>query len=121
MNEASIPKMTSFHDSSRRRIGGHSDGRSCWLAAYAALPALHILPVAAKALVWDVDIILDGAWKSIQVTIEQLPRLLLEWNDGPEEALRVWWGCEAPSGRGSAEGAGEPCQIVQADPDDLGL
>lgn len=109
--------MTSFHDSSRRRIGG-PDGRPCWLAAAAALPALHVLPAADG---WQIDLIVDGSWKSLTIRDYQLMRVLEEWRFDPEETLRVWWGCAAPSGRGPAEGPFGPSQIVQADPDELGL
>lgn len=90
--------MPSFHDPARARKAD----RPCWAGQNTVLPALYITPRAeprSDELVWfEIEIIVDGVWEKTTVSQKELEQLLLDWNNNPEEALKDWWGREAPKG-----------------------
>lgn len=89
-----------FWSPARPRLG---NGLPTWLdAPHIALPTLSIGPTQGGT--WRVGVGIGGTvrgqyfgkWRWAEVSLGTLAELLAQWNDGPEQALREWWGEEPP-------------------------
>lgn len=124
-----VAQMTKFYSRERPNSGA----RPAWLdAPMVALPALLILP-SDKGIAtpeeghwWHVQIMLPNGrgyqWKEMTLHKEELPRLVSDWYDSPEEALAHWFGGVRPvpvMGQSSSDSVG--VREIAKTSGDLGL
>lgn len=112
--------MTSWYDKARPRL---ANKRPAWLAAgQVALPGVMLTPTEDRDL-WEVELVLDGSWVSVELPLAGVMHLLLEWREDPEAALMNYWGREGPARR-PAETEATPAENIVTEvssPEDLGL
>lgn len=73
-----------------------ANGRPTWLSSqHVALPGIMLTP-AEEADLWEVELLLDGSWATVELPLRGVMTLLLEWSNDPEAALMNYWGREPP-------------------------
>jgi hypothetical protein len=83
-----------------------------------------MLTPTEEADIWEVELVLDGSWESVELPLRGVMTLLLEWREDPEGALMNYWGREPPERRPGVEGSPEPKEVITttvASPEDLDL
>lgn len=114
--------MTAFRDPSRPML---LNSRPCWLASQTALPYVNIEPSQARGL-WDVRIMCGNAWaKPLTLLLDEVNKLLIDWESDPEGTMRERWGMEPPQSA-TAPGWGPLAttsekQVSKSSAEDLGL
>lgn len=108
--------------------------RPCWLNCFVVLPDV-VIEVAAEAQKFVARIMVPSGsnaahWKETEpLGLTDVAKLLIDWHDGPEEALWRWWKETEPNAAAWAEGRLQGRQVVtkvlvaagDVDVEDLGL
>lgn len=122
--------MTKFYSHSRPNSGA----RPAWLdAPQVALPGLLLIPSTKgigafeEGKWWHVQLMLPNgrgyAWKETTVHREEISRLLKDWYESPEEALRYWFEGARPIPVSASGSVGQSVGVreIEKTSGDLGL
>lgn len=115
-------KALPFWDPSRPR----DSGSPCWREARSALPDLCLRPSETSLFLFVVGLWLPRGgnvftWLQVEVPLDEVRTLLLDWAEGPEEALRKWWGKEEPRRQAPWARPRQEPFVVEKSMEELGL